>query len=247
MASTPTTGDQVSSKRRPGAPDKRARVTDAAVQVFLANGFDRTSMDMVAAQAGVSKTTIYAHYPDKVALFRAVVERSTRMLAVQLDKTRLHPDQDPPTRLTELILAALEATVAPEFLAFLRVMITEGARRPDLAYQADPADLVDLIGLIASALSDEAKLRDYQLSDPRAFATLLLRMSASSPQLDSLLFAKFRPDRALLRAHARWITTVFLRGIEPRAGEAREVVPPTEDYSYPWLPDGRDEDRTRSA
>ena len=37
---------------------KRESVLDAAVELFLSGGFDRTSMDAVAAHAGVSKTTV---------------------------------------------------------------------------------------------------------------------------------------------------------------------------------------------
>lgn len=113
MATIPTTDNQAEARRRPGARPKGERVLDAAVQVFLANGFDQTSMDAIAARAGVSKTTVYAHYADKLALFRAVVERSGRLLAVQLDETRLRAGQDPQARLTELLLIVLEGTTSP--------------------------------------------------------------------------------------------------------------------------------------
>jgi TetR/AcrR family transcriptional regulator, mexJK operon transcriptional repressor len=238
MTSTPTAaGRQAGARRRPGARDKRKQVLDAAVQLFLANGFDQTSMDAIAAQAGVSKTTVYAHYSDKLALFRAVVERSGRALAVQMDESRLREEQDPQARLEEIVLIVLEATTSPEFRAFLRVMVTESARHPDLAFAGEAAGLVDVIGLIASTLEDEAEHHGYQLTDSRMFATVLLRMAASGPQLDSLLFQGFRPDHALLDSYARWITAIFLRGIEPRTGDAREVTPPAGSYGYPWLPE----------
>jgi TetR/AcrR family transcriptional repressor of mexJK operon len=62
--------------RKSATHGKRESVLDAAVELFLSEGFDRTSMDAVAAHAGVSKTTVYAHFADKVELFRAVTERS---------------------------------------------------------------------------------------------------------------------------------------------------------------------------
>ncbi|TVY99806.1 TetR/AcrR family transcriptional regulator [Trebonia kvetii] len=237
MTSTPTAGRQVSARRRPGARDKRKQVLDAAVQLFLANGFDQTSMDAIAAQAGVSKTTVYAHYSDKLALFRAVVERSGRALAVQMDESRLRGEQDPQVRLAEIVLIVLEATTSPEFQAFLRVMVTESGRHPDLAFAGESAGLVDVIGLIASTLEDEAERHGYELADARMFATVLLRMVASGPQLDSLLFPEFRPEHTLLDSYARWITAIFLRGIQPRTGDAREVAPPAGSYGYPWLPE----------
>jgi AcrR family transcriptional regulator len=50
-----------------------ARVRDAALDLFLEHGFDGTTMDAVAASAGVTKRTLYAKYADKQALFTAVV------------------------------------------------------------------------------------------------------------------------------------------------------------------------------
>jgi TetR/AcrR family transcriptional repressor of mexJK operon len=216
---------------------KQPQVLDAAVELFLANGFDQTSMDAIAARAGVSKSTVYAHYADKVALFRAVVERSAVSLALELDHTRLLVTDDAEAKLTQIILNVLEATTAPEFLAFLRVIITENTRQPDLARAVQGAGYPDVIGLIAEALEEQAANRGYSLSDPRMFATLLLRMAVSSPQIDSLLFAKFRPTPSLLEAHARWVLTVFLRGIEPRERGGGAVAPPDSSYHYPWLPD----------
>ena len=59
-----------------GVRGKQPQVLDAAVELFLANGFDQTSMDAIAARAGVSKSTVYAHYADKVAL----ISRGSRTL-----------------------------------------------------------------------------------------------------------------------------------------------------------------------
>ncbi|OIJ65039.1 hypothetical protein WN71_025740 [Streptomyces mangrovisoli] len=197
-------------------------------------------MDAIAARAGVSKTTVYAHYSDKLALFKAVVERSGQSLAVEMDESRLRGEQDPQTRLREIVLLVLEATTSDEFRAFLRVMVSESTRHPDLAAAAEAGGLFDVIGLVASTLEDAADRRGYRLSDPRTFATVLLRMAVPGPQLDSVLFAEFRPDRALLESHARWVTAIFLRGIEPWPGEPRDVTPPTGGYDYPWLPDAAD-------
>jgi TetR/AcrR family transcriptional regulator, mexJK operon transcriptional repressor len=53
-----------------------ARVIDAALKLFLANGFDAASMEQVALAAGVTKGTVYARHPTKEALLTAVIERA---------------------------------------------------------------------------------------------------------------------------------------------------------------------------
>ena len=53
----------------------RAHILDSAKACFLENGFERTSMDAVAARAETSKRSLYAHFPTKDALLLAVIDR----------------------------------------------------------------------------------------------------------------------------------------------------------------------------
>src|SRR4029079_12219276 len=67
--------------RRGGRPSRAASeqlgelILDAATQMFLANGFGATSIDAVAQHLRMSKRTFYHRFPDKEALFAAVVHR----------------------------------------------------------------------------------------------------------------------------------------------------------------------------
>jgi TetR/AcrR family transcriptional regulator, mexJK operon transcriptional repressor len=70
--------DAVHPQRRK-QPAKRQAIIEAAQRVFLTQGFAGSSVDAIATSAGVSKQTIYNHFGDKEALFRAVVH------AVQCD------------------------------------------------------------------------------------------------------------------------------------------------------------------
>ena len=58
----------------PKGEDKRRRIVEAATSLFNHYGFKRTSIDLLAGEAGVAKPTIYAYFEDKDAIFRAVVE-----------------------------------------------------------------------------------------------------------------------------------------------------------------------------
>jgi AcrR family transcriptional regulator len=57
------------------AGDVKARILDAAQQIFLKRGYQSASLDEIAETAPASKPTIYAHFPGKEALFEAVVAR----------------------------------------------------------------------------------------------------------------------------------------------------------------------------
>jgi len=67
---------QLSKPNGPGRPkdmEKRAAILEAAKALFIRNAFAGTSMDAVAAEAGVSKLTVYSHFGDKDNLFREVI------------------------------------------------------------------------------------------------------------------------------------------------------------------------------
>ena len=50
-----------------------AAILEAAKQLFAREGFAGVSMDKIAAEAGVSKLTVYSHFGDKEALFAAAI------------------------------------------------------------------------------------------------------------------------------------------------------------------------------
>ncbi|MDO1529299.1 TetR/AcrR family transcriptional regulator [Fulvimonas sp. R45] len=84
---------------RPKDMEKRAAILEAAKSLFIHNAFAGTSMDAVAAEAGVSKLTVYSHFGDKDNLFREVIRSHIQDLL---------PDQtyqfDPATDIREILL-----------------------------------------------------------------------------------------------------------------------------------------------
>src|SRR5437762_1457394 len=53
---------------------KRTAIVDAARNAFLEGGYAQTSMDRIAAAAGVSIKTVYRHFENKDDLFSAVMQ-----------------------------------------------------------------------------------------------------------------------------------------------------------------------------
>ncbi len=74
---------------------KHRAILAAAEELFLQQGFERTSMDDVAALAGVSKQTVYAQFSSKDALFAAM---SLGMTEVAADAVQQNLDDLPPAR-----------------------------------------------------------------------------------------------------------------------------------------------------
>ena len=56
------------------APQRRARILEAAEQAFAARGYHSTSMDDIAAAAGISKPVLYDHFSSKLDLYTRLTE-----------------------------------------------------------------------------------------------------------------------------------------------------------------------------
>src|SRR6266571_4564035 len=81
----------------------RQRIVEAARAHFFSHGFRSVTMDDLATELGVSKKTLYAHFPGKIALLEAVLAGKFAGVSATLEKiTREHP-HDFPAALHELL------------------------------------------------------------------------------------------------------------------------------------------------
>ena len=62
-----------------GQPSNAERILAAAEECFARYGFQKTSMEDIAREAGMSRTSVYRHFPDKAALFNEVAAARARI------------------------------------------------------------------------------------------------------------------------------------------------------------------------
>ena len=74
----------------------RQRIIDAAREVFLSRGVSRTSMEQIAAQAGVTRGAIYWHFSNKTEIFSALREQVLLPLIDRMDDSLLLENNDDP-------------------------------------------------------------------------------------------------------------------------------------------------------
>jgi AcrR family transcriptional regulator len=105
-----------SQRRQPGrkraehlGPERRRpQVLDAALELFLEHGYEGTSMQAIAEQAGVSKPVVYACFPSKDSLFRALLRREEERILGEINAAFAGADLGDP-----------EQTLIDGFTAFL--------------------------------------------------------------------------------------------------------------------------------
>src|SRR5437868_15506001 len=89
--------------RKQIGPGARQRIVDAARAHFFSHGFRRVTMDDLAEELGISKKTIYAHFPGKFELLEAVLADKLMSVEATLSEvTRAHP-KDFPATMRELL------------------------------------------------------------------------------------------------------------------------------------------------
>jgi len=111
---------------------KRAAIVQAAIAEFRASGFDATSMDRVAATAGVSKRTVYNHFPSKDDLFAQILQElwACSTAAVQGPYRADLPLRD---QLIDVLRQKMTLMRDPYFLDLAKVAIAEAIHTPERA------------------------------------------------------------------------------------------------------------------
>ncbi|GAA2817288.1 TetR/AcrR family transcriptional regulator [Kitasatospora sp. CM 4170] len=129
---TPATPAPTAGSRR--MPEKRQAITRAASTVFGREGYTRASVDAIAAEAGVSKRTIYNHFGDKEKLFLSVAletaDELTEVIAGLADR-HLHKIVDLEADLTAFAVDRARAVLtAGDHYALGRTIRAEAANIP---------------------------------------------------------------------------------------------------------------------
>ena len=137
--------------RKPGRPKFRRRaearkdeVLDAALELFIQNGYAATRVEDIATRAGISKGTVYLYFASKEALMEGLIDRALSPVAsraiVTIDTLGLDP---------RMALKTLGGLIArnlsdPKIFAVPKLIVRESVQFPELAqiYRRDVLDKV---------------------------------------------------------------------------------------------------------
>lgn len=178
---------------------KRRVIVEAATTAFLRSGYRGTSMDEIAALAGVSKRTVYHHFADKESLFSQVVIATVNEASDPVHQAVLDLDDtgDVDADLRGLARRQLGLVMQPRILQLRRLVIAEAARFPHLGrifYEQGPGRTITAL---AATFEHLAARRVLDIDDPFVAATQFnwLIMSAALNQA-MLLGNDSAPDPA---------------------------------------------------
>lgn len=194
--------------------EKTAAVLDAAAQVFLAHGFSAATTDMIQRAAAVSKATVYACYPNKEALFAAVIERECQHM---MDGIRALDGIAQPLRpaLTEMGRAYLAMLLSPNGLALYRVVVADAPRFPELGrlfFQTGPQQVVAIVARLLCRAADSLDLSAIGAAEA---AKLFLSLLRNEAQLELLTHPSAQTSAAGIDRLVELAVSTFLRAYAP--------------------------------
>jgi AcrR family transcriptional regulator len=195
-------------------PDNRkrqvAKILRNARRLFARDGYDRVSMDSIAAACGLTKPVLYYYFENKRAVLLAVLEAHWAEQAAVLEA--FQPSPDPRKTLRALARLILEETGRPATGDVIRVVLAEAARHPEIGrafFRTFEPVFERLLGEIRPHLSP-------RLTEGAALA--LFHQFVGSLAHYSLLQQVLRPGRRHLPGQKTFIALVvesFRRASEP--------------------------------
>ena len=217
MSRKPAVAPQPKSAMAPGRPKdlgKGSAILEAARRLFTSLGFDGASMDQIAAEAGVSKLTVYSHYGDKETLFAAVVKSYCDQ---QLPDALFQAQPDLPLRerLLRVARAFFAMISAPEAVAGHRILCSPrmaDSPLPRMFWEAGPQRVQDSFAELLRRRVDAGEL---EIDDVPRAAAQFFTLLKGEPHA-RMVFGCCVMRRQDAERHLEAAVDLFLRAYAPR-------------------------------
>jgi TetR/AcrR family transcriptional regulator, mexJK operon transcriptional repressor len=215
---TTTSNKRVSSEGAAAQSEKARVVLAGARAVFLANGFSVATTDMIQQAAGVSKSTVYSHYPNKEALFVAVVEAECERY-VKTVRQHKFPERCLVDTLNAIAQAYLEIVLSRDGMALYRAIVSEATRFPELGrrfYLAGPGAMNNAVAETLEAAEARGEV-DLGSVGRDSAASLLVNMVRGEAQMQCLTHPESPASAAQRDRWAKDAVTTFVRAFQKNA------------------------------
>ncbi|WP_218396682.1 TetR/AcrR family transcriptional regulator [Alteromonas lipotrueae] len=185
---------------------KAITVLQAARKVFLAHGFSNATTDMIQREAGVSKSTVYAHFANKETLFSAVVQTECFSTSTSMRTIRYKPGQLRDV-LRKVANVYLNVVLSKSGAALARMVIAEVERFPNLGkifYESGPRASIKVVANIIVSANEAGDLELGSLTSEEA-----ARIFIGSVRSELQLYYLTHPDDMPTKAQKeQWITLI---------------------------------------
>ncbi len=195
---------------------KAGQILNGAARVFAQDGYEGASMSRIAAEAGVSKGTLYNYFACKAELFADYVRRDcTRRIAMVFDD--LDYARSPEQTLGEIGRRMITMLVSEAALVMHRMVVAEAEKFPELArsfYHAGPAPAVAHLSAYLRHVSADGRLA---VADPEFAAEQFFALIQTRLYLKRQLRLTALPSPAHIDHVVDGAVSLFIKGYAPVA------------------------------
>jgi AcrR family transcriptional regulator len=203
--------------RRPGRPTlSDAQLLDIALDLFLENGFERTSIDAICAAAGMAKRTVYARYGDKETLFKAALGRAIEDWLVPVGRLRAAEVDDLESTLLAIAQMLLANILSPAGLRLLRLSNAVSVSMPEIAANNTRMGTEPTLAYLADLFRRRLLPADAPALEADEAALAFLHLVVGGPA-STAAWGVVLDDTAIDR-HTRYCVRLFLHGALPAPG-----------------------------
>jgi AcrR family transcriptional regulator len=198
------------TRREQRAQRKAEEILLAAREVFRVHGFSGATTDMIQAQAGVSKATLYSYFPTKEILFQEVCRLKSEAFEAMLAGA-VTDEVDPQRFLTRFGIEFLNYLFSEDGNAFFRLMIAEVSRFPQLGRAFYGSGVEATARMIERFLAKAHKEGRLAAPDPKIAAEHFMGMLRGDLHLRVALNVVARPSEDDVALYVEATVARFLK------------------------------------
>lgn len=194
---------------------KHAAILAAAEQMFAEHGYEGTSMDLIASEAGVSKLTVYSHFGDKETLFTEAIRKYCEQ---QMPSSIFDPAPNIPVRERLLAIARhyFDMVTTPHAVSRFRLMCSSQRLEPRLAKLFWSSGPRRIHAALAELLERRIQAGELVIPEPTRAAEQFFALIRGEIYIKLLVgSADALPDTDTQCAHLEGCVDCFMRAYTP--------------------------------
>lgn len=199
---------------REQAEARHHELLDTALDHFLDKGFEMATIEAIAQSVAMTKRTVYARYPDKVALFRAAVNLAIERYSLPQERIEATDCGNIEQTLRNIAGLRINHVMSPNGLKLQRIIATESYRFPDIFNAAYENGATPTVKFLAKYFRRETEAGRLSITEPMRAATTFMSMVVSGPV--RIIVSGNYLSEAEINERVNFAVRLFLDGSRPR-------------------------------
>ena len=208
---------QTKMRRGPGrqTPDatrqRNLELLDKALDLFLEKGFERTTIDAVAASVGMAKRTVYLRYGNKTGLFKASLQRAIESWIIPVERLRAVETDNVEETLLRIGQILVANVMRPAGLRLMRITNAESARLPEIGAFSYTQGTAPTAAYLTDLIRRRIRPDGIEVPDSEEAAMAFLYLVVGGPATMTA-WGLVLSEKAIDK-HTRYAVRLFLHGL----------------------------------